>query len=793
MLKNYIQIALRVLFRNKVFSFINILGLVVGLTSCLLIYIYASGELSYDRQHDDYNRIFRIVVNEKEPDGIHKQVEIPYPVVRTIKENIAGVEKSVFIYSVDHFQITIDDKIYQEPSILFTSADIASIFDIELVAGDINSLNEPNKVLITESIARKYFGNKSPMGKVINMINKLDFEIVGVVKDAPYNMHLPYSFIASEASLTNKFVGFNFDRWSINIGGFYCYLKLNKGVNKLEIQNQINKTIHKISDTNDEDKMYLLQDITDIHLNPDYKYDSRKSHIANPRFIIALSLIGLFILIIACINYVNLATVQTVKRAKEIGIRKVLGASKRKLIFQNLSETFLFVLFAEIVAVIMSEIIWPQISRYFQLNTQLSIYPNLHIFLFLSIILIVVVAFSGLYPAFVLSRFSPIKTLKSNTMLKSTKGFSLRNILVVFQFVITQVLIIASIFIALQIKFIHTKDMGFQKEDIWIASLPMIDNSRYAKLKEELLQIPEIEKVTCSLGGPISTSGMSSEFNVPNTDDWLPVEIKPVDENYNNIFGMKIIEGRWLKEFQPGDSIFEFVVNETFVNKMGVEKISDAIDERLKIASFPAKIVGVTKNFNIASLREGIGAVAMGYYNRLFVTVAFKAKMTSSLKQKIKKAWKNVYPEYLLQMQYYNDKINVLYQNETNTFKLILFFSFIAIVIACLGLYGLISYIVVQRTKEISIRKVLGAPVINLVNLVTRQFIYLVAFSCLIAWPIAFYLVKSWLNNYAYKIDLNFWIFIIAAIILLVITLLTILYQAIKISLVNPVDTLKYE
>jgi len=793
MIKNYIQIAIRILFRNKVFSLINILGLAFGLTSCLLIYIYVSSELSFDRYHKDHEQIFRVVTNEFTDQGIKENTAVPYPFIRTVKSSISGLDEVLFIYAVNQVQVTVDDEIYKENGVIYTDSNVQNIFSIEIVSGSFDALSEPNKVLITEAMANKFFGNKNPLGKIITFDNNHNFEVGGIVKEAPYNSHLPYNIIASSASMSNDLVGFDYDRWDINIGGFYCYLKLQNGTDINLLEKQINEVIYETSTNDDKDRKYLLQKLTKIHLSSEYHYVSAMPYTTNPKFLLTLSLIGLFILLIASINFVNLATVQAIKRGREIGIRKIIGASKSKLIFQNLGETFFIVLLSEIIAVILAEIFWPQISTYFQMNSEISVYSNYHIFIFLLIVLIIVVILSGIYPAIVLSKFSPIKTIKSSSGLKSSKTFSLRNLLVTFQFVISQILIIASIFISLQISYINNKDLGFHRDSVWSIELPMNDNDRFESLGFELEKIPELSDICFSMGGPISRGNINTQFSEMGTDNWGNVIIKPIDIKYKDVFGIDLLAGRWINRTSEDDSIMEFIVNKALIEEINIHDPQSAIGTFLEVSSNKGQIVGVTENFNVTSLKKDIPSVAMMYFSRFFWTASFHVDMNKEVKKKVAEAWKSVYPEYLLELICYNDEIDELYKNEKNTFQLILFFSLVAIVIACLGLYGLISYIVVQRTKEVGIRKVLGAPVSSLIYLVAKQFLFVVFYSCLIAWPIAYYVMKNWLNQYAYKIDLNIWVFVISGFVLMIITILTIINQSIKVSNTNPVEVLKYE
>ncbi|NOQ28210.1 MAG: FtsX-like permease family protein [Bacteroidales bacterium] len=793
MLRNYLNTAYRLLVRSKAFSLINIFGLAVGLTSCLIIYIYITNELSFDRFHDNYQNIYRVASKENNPEGESKSTAIPYPFTQAVRDNLTGFEEITFVSATNNDQVIIDNKIIKENGILYVGTEFPRIFNVELVAGSFELLNEPFKILITENTAEKYFGDKNPLGMVVSFNNLQDFEVVGIIKDTPLNTHLPYHVLASESSLNDDLVVFDFNRWNLSMGGFYCYLELKTETNSAQFTEQLNNIIHEISTTDDDDTEYILQPINKVHLSNDYHYISLNNVTVNPKFILALSVIGLFILVIACINFVNLSTVKTIKRAREIGIRKVIGATKRTLIFQNLSETFILVLISEIIAVILTEISLPKLSFYFNIKSQLNIYGSFHIFVFMFLILLVVVLLSGLYPAFVLSGFSPIKSLKSNQKLKSLKTFSLRNGLVTFQFIISQVLIISSIFVALQINYINKKDLGFDKDNIWSIQLPINDNDRYEQLKQELEHVPGINMVSFGMGGPIAPANINTQFALAGTDVWGNINLKPADEYFNDIFNIDLLAGRWLKPLIEGDTIVEFVVNKALIDKIGFPDPNEALGKIITCSSFTGEIVGITDVFNVEDLKDEISVVALIDFPRFFWTGFFKANMNSELRFKLKEAWTNVYPEYLFDLKNYSDTIDEMYQNEDNIFKLILFFSILAIIIACLGLYGLVSFIVVQRTKELGIRKVLGASGPSIIILVTKQFLWLVVISCVFAWPIAFYIMKRWLENYAFKIGIYPWVFFVSLFLLLMISFITILYQSVKASRTNPVESLKYE
>lgn len=793
MFKNYIKIAFRILTRSKVFSFINIFGLAVGLTSCLIVYTYVSNELSYDKFHPNYENIYRVAIKEQNPEGISKSTAIAYPFSQTVRDNLSGYEQVCFVFANANDQIDVDQKIYKEDGVLFVGEEFPNIFKTEVFSGDLELLKEPYKAMLTENTAQRYFGDKNPIGEIIRLNNLQNYEVVGIVKDTPSNTHLPYHILISEASLKDETVGFDYNRWNISIGGFYSYIKLKPETDVAKFNEQLNNIIHEISTTDDENVDYILQPINKIHLSNDYSYLSLNDETVNPKFIFALSIIGLFILVIACINFVNLSTVKALKRAREIGMRKVLGATKRNLIIQNLGETFILVLISQIIAIILAEIFITKLSLYFNLKAQLDIYSSWHVFLFLFLILVVVVFLSGLYPALVLAKFSPVRSLKSDQKLKSVKAFSLRNSLVTFQFIISQVLIIASILVALQINYIHKKDLGFDKNGIWSIHLPVNDNSEYNLLKQKIEELSEIDLVTTCLGGPIAPANINSQFSLVGTEIWGNINLKPVDEHYNEIFNIVLLAGRWLKPNQPGDTIAEFIVNRTLIEKMGLDEPIDAIGKIIATSGFHGEIVGVTENYNIEDLKDEVSSVALMYYPRFFWTGFFKANMNPELKTKLKEAWDKVYPEYLFEVLNYSDTIDESYENENNIFKLILFFSLLAIIIACMGLYGLVAFIVVQRTKEVGIRKVLGASFPSIIILVTKQFLWLTIISCIVSWPIAYYIMKQWLENYAFKINIYPWVFFVSLLLLLFIAFITILHQAIRVSNTNPVDVLKYE
>lgn len=755
--------------------------------------------MSFDKHHSNYERIYRIVNKQLKNDIESFDESVPVPLSGALKQELTGHDDVTQIYFTDYMLIRVGENKFLENGLLFADTNFVKVFDVDFISGNSSDLKKPNTIFLTEELAVKFFGSTdNAINKEIIILDTISYNVAGIVKNPPKNTHIPYKSIISWNSLNQAFFNFEYENWGTRISGFGTYITLKDIKSEQNIESKIQKIAEKHNEHENRNviELYLLQSLKKIHF--DDRFGSFEgTYVTSKRFIFIFISVGLFILLIAFINFTNLSTVQTIKRSKEVGIRKVLGADRLKLIKQFLGETFLFLLIAEIISLILIEIVLDKINSILGNNLELHLYSNFSIILFLLFILISLTFLSGIYPAMVLSRYNPIRAIRNNMKLGKKRSFSLYNLLVIFQFFISQILIVSAIVISLQIDFFKNKDMGFNKDNVILVNLPRTETSKAGAMIDLLKQNSNILSTTLGIGAPLSGSNISSSFHpLDDLESDYHANVKTVDSSYYRLYNLKIIAGEWYKNSSINDSTFNIVVNKCLVKKIGIEKPIDAIDQYLKVfGSTNAKIVGVIEDFHAYSFHNKIPPVIFipleDYYARLHIKT--NGLPYSELKPFIEKCWNEIYPEYIYTYDLLEETIQNRYKSEQRTSSIIKIFTLIAIIIACLGLYGLVSFMLMQRTKEIGIRKSMGASVISLIIMVSKQFLNLVIISCILAWPVAYYLMNNWLNNYAFKIELNIWIFIISGIILLIITFITILYQSIKVSMTKPAEVLKYE
>jgi len=798
MIKNYLKIAYRVLVRNKVFSLINIFGLSIALTSVIVIFLFVSHELSFDKYNSNYNHIYR-VVNKLIQNGKENWDEtVPVPLGEALNSDLSEGICVTQSYFNNEQLFRIGEEKYMQNSILYADTNFVKVFDVNFLIGKAEDLSKPNMIFLTRDVAEKYFGSiDKAINKEIIMMDSVSLNVAGVIENVPKNTHMPYQVILSWETLTERNFTFSYRGWGSRSSGFGTYLLLPSEVSPEKVENQIKEIVAKYNEQEYvERNLYFLIPLKSIHFDDRFgTYPG--AYITSIKFIWLFSTIGLFILVIAFINFTNLSIVQIIKRAKEVGIRKVLGADRAKLIKQFLGETFIILLIAEVIALIFTEVVLDNINSILGNRIQLQLYGSVSVVLFLIIVLIFLTFISGIYPATVLSRYNPIKALRHSIKITKKKTFSLFNLLVILQFTISLVLIISAIMVTLQINYFKNKDLGFEKDYVYNIELPRNQVVRSNTFAEILKQNPDILEVSLGIGAPLTGSNITSSFLVEaDMENDYYANVKTVDSTYYKLYKLNLVAGTWYTNYSINDSTFNIVVNKTLLNQIHVEKPADAIGLNLRIfGSVSGRIVGVVDDFHAYSLQHKIPSVIFMPFDQYFslLNIRTNGKTFSQVRPFIEKSWNEIFPEYIFKYRILEDEIAKTYRSEERISNIIKIFTFIAIIIACLGLYGLVSFMLVQRTKEIGIRKAHGASVSSLIILVSKQFINLVLVSSIFAWPIAYYLMNKWLNNYAFKVDLNIWIFISASAALLIITFITIIYQSIKVSITNPVDVLKYE
>ncbi|MDB5119905.1 MAG: FtsX-like permease family protein [Sphingobacteriales bacterium] len=805
MFNNFFKVAFRTLLRHKGFSFINIAGLSIGLAVCLLIAVFVQDELKYDQFVKDGDRVYRIANTRTDNISTTRMASVPPRFATYMKEHFPEVETTnrILMASGKMFFDVGEKKSYEEKW-LVTEGKFFDIFPLKFLKGQPkNSLDAPGSIVITEKLAKKYFGTTDVLNKVIK-IDKEDCIVKGVIADLPEHFHLNFDFLMSLETIHLPKERMESLSWQ----QFYTYIKLKPGANAALLESKFAEAIKKetfeMSKGSGNSYEPFLQPLGDIHLkSADYVYDNAKR--GNLSYVKGLGFIALFVLVIACFNFINLATASSIRRAKEIGVRKVIGADRKQLVVQFTGESILISTISMVIAVVVTILFMPLLNSFTGKN--ISFNPFIQPLLGLGILAIgaVIGVLAGIYPSIVLSGFKPIKVLKGSKTNTADNVFWLRQGLVVVQFALSAILIICTTVVYLQMQFLNEKDLGFSKEQVLFFPIRSGVAQRIDEFKSELKRSPNVVSVTAGYGLPGDQfAGDGIIIPTKNGDKKMPVSLFIVDPDYIPTLSLKLIAGRNFSKDFPTDVEEGFIINQTAVKEMGYGTATKALGQRLKWDKWgtdsikpikEGRIVGVVKDFHYKSLHEKVAASVLQIFPQVAEKFAVKVRSTDMQNtiSFINTAWNKFSPDYPLDYKFMDTSFEDMYQADKKLSKLLLIFTSLAILVGCMGLFGLATYSARQRTKEISIRKVLGATVQGLVVLLTKDFIKLIAISLLIASPIALYLMNEWLQNFVYRINISWWIIPFAAVLALSIAFLTISFQAIKAAVENPVKNLRAE
>ncbi|WP_080056356.1 ABC transporter permease [Spirosoma aerolatum] len=796
MIRNYLKIAFRNLQRNKGYTLINVAGLALSMTCGILIFTLVSHHLSYDNFHANADRIYRIVT-EMHRDNIGYNHSVPSPLGKHFRNDYTFGEKVARIISVDDQLITLRNgtdfkKIKEEEGVAFTEPEFFDMFNFPLLEGDKKTaLLEPNTAIMTERMAKKYFGDENPIGKTFWLNNRIVFRVTGILKDFPANTDRKNEIFVSYPTLKayDSWLANDIDGWGGIRDGVECYIQLRPGISVAQVEGVMPAYVKKYRPTSKNVHHYKLQPLADVHFNAQYGGVMEKKNLW------VLAIIGLFLLGTACVNFINLATAQALRRSKEVGVRKVLGGLKGQLFWQFISETGLITSIGVIVALGMAVLMLPVVNAFFHSQMTLNLFQNSRFVLFIVALGVAITFFAGSYPGLILAGFKPVVALKGKLSQQHIGGFNTRRTLIIAQFAISQVLIIGMLVIMYQMQYAKQADLGFDKAAI--VMVPMGDDSTHTKmnaLRNELLRIKGVEKVSVCYAAPASTSSWGNFVKVNNEETNFRTSIKSADDQYLSTFGLELAAG---KNLFPADSAREFLVNEAFLRKLNIKSPEAAIGQLISAngGTMVAPIVGVVKDFHDASFHQEISPIIIttnkGYYSDYAIklnTAQVKTTMAA-----IEKAWLEQHPDQLFAYQFVDESIAQFYETEDRILQLVEFFSLIAIFIGCLGLYGLMSFMAAQKTKEIGIRKVLGSSVSQILWIFGKEFSRLIGFAFLIAAPIAWWAMTNWLQGFQFHVQMEAWIFIVAIGGTLLIATLTIAYQATRAALVNPVKSLRSE
>lgn len=789
MIKNYLKLTLRNIKKYKGYSFLNIAGLAIGMVCAILILLWTQDELSFDRFHKKGEHIHRVLQEYHSEGGVTTAAITQAGLAEVLKRDFPEVIDTARIFK-DPRQAIVrnEDKSFFESNICFADPSFLTMFSFPFIAGNPDkALEGPYSVVITEEIAKKYFGDSDPINKIFKIAFSRgfkDFRVTGVMKNIPHNSHLQFDFLVSFKFFYDIIP--NFSSWDYG-ANYFTYVLLQEKASTVSMNQKLSGYLKKyIPQTNDK---LSLQPLSRIHLHSDTAYDVPNN--GDIKYVNLLSIVGIFVLLIACINFMNLATARSSKRAKEIGIRKVAGAKKNELIYQFIAESMILSIIALMVSLILVQVFLPSFNQFSGKQLSLDIIGSPAIGFGLIGIILFTGLIAGIYPAFFLSSFKPVVVL-GGSVKSGDRGSTFRKVLVVFQFSISIILIVSTIIISKQVYHMRSREIGIDKKGLIYIPLKGTLREKYDIFKNELSGHPDIKSVTAA--NILPTGGnetIITQWEGKATGEGVRIHMTAVDYDYTETFKIKMVQGRSFSKEFPSDIESAVIVNEEAVKMMGMKS---PVGKRIRESN---TIIGVMKNYHFMSLHKKIEPIFIFLYKRslAFAFIKLNPANISSAINHIERVYKTVAPGMPLDYRFLDDDLSNLYRSEQQVGSLYFQFTILAILISCLGLFGLASFMAEQRTKEIGIRKVLGASVSSIVSLLSKEFIKLVMASNIIAWPVAYLAMRKWLGDFAYRINLNanIWVFVVSAALALIVAVLTVSYQSIKAAIVNPVKSIKYE
>jgi putative ABC transport system permease protein len=810
MLKNYFKIAWRNLVRNRAFSAINITGLAIGLASCMLISLYVLDELSYDRFHEKGDRIVRVVFKGIMQGGEMKEAHVMPPTAAALKADYPEVQESTRLRQGGSPLVLLNQKLYTDDRLAFVDSNFLQVFTFPLVEGNVKTaLLQPNTVVISEKLAEKYFGKQNAMGKLLTFKDwKTPYTVTGVMKEMPAHSHIRYDMLASMASLEDA----KSNSWMIS--EFFTYLVLPEGYDYKKLEAKLPQTVAKymgpqlkqaLGLTLDEFRKkgnnvgLYLQPLTDIHLHSDFQYELGAT--GDLRYVYSFGAIAVIMLLIACINFMNLSTAGSSKRAREVGVRKVMGSEKIELVAQFLMESILLTGIALVLGTIICLAGLPLLNSLSGKDLGLSLEAIPSLLTALLLFGLFVGVFAGSYPAFFLSSFKPISVLKGGnavTKLNSSgKNIGLRSGLVVFQFFVSITLMVGATVVYQQLKFIQTKKLGYDKDQVLVVPAWALGKNQTV-FKDELLRDSRVSHITLSGYIPAGPSNNNNYMISPetNTSQLLKTLRYEVDYDYVATLGMEIAQGRNFSKDYGMDST-GIIINETAAKALGWQQnaLGKTVSRRNNEGQTSVyRVIGIVKDFHFKSLHDQISPLVMTLsQDNGWMIIKTKNKEVSGLLAKMQNQWDSYKPDLPFTYSFLDERFNETYKVEQKTGQILGLFAGLTIFVACMGLFGLAIFTAEQRTKEIGVRKVLGASVAGIVALLSKDFLKLVMVAIVIALPTSWWLMNRWLQGFAYKIDISWWALTLASLVSIGIALATVSFQSVKAALMNPVKSLRSE
>lgn len=813
MFNHHFRFLLRRLWRQKLHTASHLIGLTLGITVCLLIGLFLYYELSFDAHHEKADRIYRMnQVWEKASGEKDFNYAAPGALAEALRSEVTGLEEVTTVYPRGEKMLETENKErFMQEGILFVEANFLDIFDVNVLRGNAReALQQPWQTLLTASTAQKIFGTSDPIGKTLQLDNKNTLTVAGIIEDFPDNTHLPAKLLVSYFP-TKDYLGFNPNSWMFTFGAS-TYALMKTGVEPTDLE----APIQAIYDKNFNDKFEeefgdrasaITQPLSQIHFETKYDSGGAWVNAVNPKWLWFFGGIGLIVLALACINFVNLSTAQSLSRAKEVGVRKAIGAARSQLVVQFLNESFLLMAFSSILALAVTYFTLPLINTLLDRGIDFGvIFHPTGLFSFLVFFLITSLL-TGIYPAWIIAKFKPAISLKTGKDSGDRKSIFLRKALITTQFAVSGALLIALIFISQQMKFFYQKNLGFDKENIISFDVP--NQEKIDVLSNELAQIKGVKKISFNSSTPseLSRNGTVMHLNDITAEDNKDVDLIFGDETYAALFDLSIIAGKFYKNSDTSaisaslknDQLFpKVVVNEQLLETMNFGTPEQAIGKRFKIGYYDwqPEVVGVVKNFVTSSLHNNIDPVIILQAPEFLYQTSLKLNASNELPAtlaEVRTVWENVFPDEIYDHEFLDEHIESFYESENLLFSFFKIFAGLAMLISCIGLWGLATHTAIQRTKEIGIRKILGASVSNLVGLLAKDFVKLVIIALLIAIPITGYFISKWLQNFAYAIELQWWVFALAAFVAVGIAILTVSVQSVKAAVSNPIEALRNE
>lgn len=803
MVKNYLKTALRNLMREKGSAILNLAGLTLGITCSLVLFLLVKHVATVDNFHTNRDRIYRIVTEADGNNGRFYTSGIPRPLPDAFRADFPEAEQVTFTSYRSNALILVPQpgrepkKFQEEAGVVFAESNFFQIFDRPIYMGDpMKGLDDPYEAIISRSLAKKYFNREDVIGEVVHF-DTIDYKITAVMEDHVQNTDFPFTLMLSYATLRNTEGADNWDGiWSDE--QCYILLKQNEPVSRVEARMPafVEKYLGK---DNYRHQTFNLQPLSDLHY--DDRYGTYSYNTVPREMLVALGLIALFLIVTACINFINLTTAEAIKRSKEVGIRKSMGSSRRQLVLQFLGETTLVTVLAMALALGLTQMALSLLNPFLELQLTMDFFGDGLLWAFILTVTLLVSVLSGLYPSLVISAFKPALALKNQISNRSSSGYALRRSLVVVQFLISQFFIMGTIILLSQMHYFQTQELGFRQDAVLVVPIPERERPELAKgvsnmrtLRDEIGRLPGVEEVSLSSTPPSSGSVRGTRFYFEGEDESESrgTQIKQVDGNYLSLYDIPLLAGTNVDDY---DTARGFVVNEELVRVAGIENPQDIIGRKIHVWGRTLPVVGVVRNFHTVSLHQPIEPTILmndlGGYGTLSMTV--NQSQLQQVVREVRSKWERTYPSYIFDYQFLDDAIHEFYEGDRKMSIVLTVFTGIAIFIGCLGLFGLATFMANRKTKEIGVRKALGASVESIILLFSKEYVKLMAVGFLLAAPLAWYLMSKWLENFAYKITIGPLVFVATFAVTLLIAVLTVGYKSFRAAIVNPIKSLRYE